>query len=468
MSTFRRPPAHRVLGTAMILAAGGVLAAGCARRLTPAGPVISPTGIEYELGTPPTDTRFSQTAVLYLRQENVERALELSLDGIEADPLNPIHYYLAGTAYARLGETAGADAMFIEAERIYPAYELDIEPEREQAWAVAFNEGIEAFALDDLEDAIEAWGRAAAVYALQPDAHRNLAVVLAGEGRYGEAADAYQEALAGLERRPATRLLTDAEVAAREALVLEIEENLAQLLLFSGRYPEAEPLLRAQLGRHPGDIDVQRDLARTLTGMGRDAEATELYISLLSSGILEATEIFNVGVALFRSGDFVEAGTAFQRLTELQPDSRDAWFNYANSLFAAEAWAPLAAAGDRLVELDPLSENAGLIRARAYFELGDEDTARRGLEETELLPVYVQGLRLRPLGSETRLEGRVVGREAEPVANLRLRLRFTFYGDEGRLHDELLVIPVPPAGEDEEFELAVVGRATAYRYEVLP
>ena len=120
MSTFRRPPAHRVLGTAMILAAGGVLAAGCARRLTPAGPVISPTGIEYELGTPPTDTRFSQTAVLYLRQENVERALELSLDGIEADPLNPIHYYLAGTAYARLGETAGADAMFIEAERIYP------------------------------------------------------------------------------------------------------------------------------------------------------------------------------------------------------------------------------------------------------------------------------------------------------------------------------------------------------------
>ncbi len=466
MSACRHTLGRRPLRAALILAVGSVLAAGCARRLTPAGPVISPTGIQYELGTPPEDTRFSQTAVLYLRQENVVRALELALEGIEADPLNPIHYYLAGTAHARLGETGEADAMFIEAERIYPAFELDIEPERERAWAEAFNEGIEAFDLDDITGALDAWARAAAVYDLQPDAHRNLAVILSGEGRYAEAADVYQEALAGLERRPATRLLTDEEVVERETLILEIEENLAQLLLFSGRYPEAEPLLREQLERRPGDTEMERDLARALTGMGRDAEATELYVSLLATGVLEATEIFNVGVALFRSGDFIEAGAAFRRLTELQPDSRDAWFNYVNSLFAAEAWAPLAAAGDRLLELDPLSENAGLIRARAYFEIGDEEEARRGLEETELLPVYVEGLRLRPLGSETRLEGRVVGREAAPGTTLRLR--FTFYGNDDRLREELLVIPAPPVGEGEEFELAFEGQATAYRYEVLP
>ena len=459
-------PFLRSLRATLILAIAGVLATGCARTLTPSGPVISPTGIEYALGTPPMDTRYSQTAVLYLRQERVERALELALEGIEADPPNPIHYYLAGTAYARLGQTVAADSMFVEAERIYPAYELDIEPEREQAWAEAFNEGIEAFGTDDIDGAFEAWRRAAAVYDLQPDAHRNLAVVLSGEGRYDEAADIYQEALAGLGRRPATRLLTEEEVAERGDLVLEIEGNLAQLLLFSGRFPEAEPLLREQLGRQPDDMDLRRDLARALTGMGRDAEATDLYISLLSAGVLDPTEIFNVGVALFRSGDFAEAGTAFRRLTELQPDSRDAWFNYANSLFAAEAWGPLAAAGDRLIELDPLSENAGLIRARAYFEMGDEEAARAGLEQTELLPAYVEGLRLRPMGPETRLEGRIVGREAEPATELRLR--FTFYGDEGLAVEEFLAMPMPSAGEIEEFELALVGRATAYRYEVLP
>ena len=459
-------PFLRSLRATLILAIAGVLAAGCARTLTPSGPVISPTGIEYALGTPPVDTRYSQTAVLYLRQERIERALELALEGIEADPPNPIHYYLAGAAYARLGRTVAADSMFVEAERIYPAYELDIEPEREQAWAEAFNEGIEAFGTDDIDGALEAWRRAAAVYDLQPDAHRNLAVVLSGEGRYDEAADIYQEALAGLGRRPATRLLTEEEVAERGDLVLEIEGNLAQLLLFSGRFPEAEPLLREQLGRRPDDMDLRRDLARALTGMGRDAEATELYISLLSAGVLDPAEIFNVGVALFRSGDFAEAGTAFRRLTELQPDSRDAWFNYANSLFAAEAWGPLAAAGDRLIELDPLSENAGLIRARAYFEMGDEEAARAGLEQTELLPAYVEGLRLQPMGPETRLEGRIVGREAEPATELRLR--FTFYGDEGLAVEEFLAMPMPSAGEIEEFELALDARATAYRYEVLP
>lgn len=459
-------PFLRSLRATLILAIAGVLAAGCVRTLTPSGPVISPTGFEYALGTPPVDTRYSQTAVLYLRQERIERALELALEGIEADPPNPIHYYLAGAAYARLGRTVAADSMFVEAERIYPAYELDIEPEREQAWAQAFNEGIEAFGTDDIDGALEAWRRAAAVYDLQPDAHRNLAVVLSGEGRYDEAADIYQEALAGLGRRPATRLLTEEEVAERVDLVLEIEGNLAQLLLFSGRFPEAEPLLREQLGRRPDDMDLRRDLARALTGMGRDAEATELYISLLSAGVLDPTEIFNVGVALFRSGDFAEAGTAFRRLTELQPDSRDAWFNYANSLFAAEAWGPLAAAGDRLIELDPLSENAGLIRARAYFEMGDEEAARAGLEQTELLPAYVEGLRLRPMGPETRLEGRIVGREAEPATELRLR--FTFYGDEGLAVEEFLAMPMPSAGEIEEFELALDARATAYRYEVLP
>ena len=459
-------PFLRSLRATLILAIAGVLAAGCVRTLTPSGPVISPTGFEYALGTPPVDTRYSQTAVLYLRQERIERALELALEGIEADPPNPIHYYLAGAAYARLGRTVAADSMFVEAERIYPAYELDIEPEREQAWAQAFNEGIEAFGTDDIDGALEAWRRAAAVYDLQPDAHRNLAVVLSGEGRYDEAADIYQEALAGLGRRPATRLLTEEEVAERGDLVLEIEGNLAQLLLFSGRFPEAEPLLREQLGRRPDDMDLRRDLARALTGMGRDAEATELYISLLSAGVLDPTEIFNVGVALFRSGDFAEAGTAFRRLTELQPDSRDAWFNYANSLFAAEAWGPLSAAGDRLIELDPLSENAGLIRARAYFEMGDEEAARAGLEQTELLPAYVEGLRLRPMGPETRLEGRIVGREAEPATELRLR--FTFYGDEGLAVEEFLAMPMPSAGEIEEFELALDARATAYRYEVLP
>ena len=448
------------------LLAVGLLLSGCVPRLGPSGPVVLPTGIVYEPGTPPVDTRFSQTATLYLRQNRIERALELALEGVESDPLNPIHYYLAGTAYARLGENEEADAMLSDAERIYPAYELDVEPERETAWAEAFNAGIEAFDADDVRGAMDAWYRAVEIFDLRPDAHRNLAVLLAGEGRYEEAIEIYQQALGGLERLPATRVLPYGELAEREELSISIEENLAQLFFFTGRFAEAEPLFRQQLEGDPGNLDLQRDLARTLSGLGRDVEATEIYTSLLLTGSLELTEIFNVGVALFRSGDFDEAGRAFARLTELQPNSRDAWFNYVNSLFAAEKWESLVAAGSRLVELDPLSENAGLIAARAHLEMGDEDAAGRGLERTEGVPVHVEELRLRTAGPQTTVEGRVIGNEAEP--GTQVRLRFTFYGDDGVLGSEIFTLRAPLSGESEALEVSFAGRAAAYRYEVIP
>ena len=45
----------------------------------------------------------------------------------------------------------------------------------------------------------------------------------------------------------------------------------------------------------------------------------------------------------------MQAAQAFQRLTTIHPESRDAWFNYVNSLFAGEAWAPLLEAGLRWI-----------------------------------------------------------------------------------------------------------------------
>ena len=449
-----------VLGIAASLVLGGCAAPG------PKGPVVSPTGIVYPLGTYPVETRFSQTAALYLRQDKVERALDLAREGVESDPGNAIHYYLAGTAYARLGELEAAHAMFDDAERIYPAYELDVEPERATAWAVAHNEGMEAFNLGDIDAATEAWRQAALIYDLRSEAHRNLATLLAGEAMYSEAIEIYQRALAGLKRRPATRVLLDAELRARDEETVGIEQSVARLLLFTNRFVEVEPLLRRQLVRNPDDLDVQSDLANALAGQGRHADAAEIYMALLSAPTIAASQALNLGVALFRSGDFFGAGEAFRRLTELQPNSRDAWFNYANSLFAAEKWDALAAAGDRLMQLDPLNENAGLITARAHLEAGDEDAARRGLGLTDEAPIYLKELRLHPSGVQTRVEGRVVGNRAAP--GTPFRLRFTFYGGQGALGSETLTVIAPPAGEDEAFVVSFEGRATAYRYEVLP
>lgn len=443
-----------------------LLLAGCAGRPTgPTGPVVSPTGIVYEPGTPPTETRWSQTAGLYIRSGEPARALEFALQGIEADPANPVHHFLAGLAYVRLEQYPEAHGSLSEAQRIYPAYELDVEPEREAGWASAYNSGAEAYAEGDVAGAIEAWQGAVLLFDLRPEAHRNLAMLLQEEGRFAEAIDVYQAAVAGLQKLPATRLLTGEELRERDAARLRSEGSLAELLLVMNRFAEAEPLLRRQLDADPGNTRVQQNLALALGALGQDEEAAELHAVLLADGTLEAAELFNLGVALFRASDHAGAARAFGRLTELRPHSRDAWFNYANALFAAGEWGALTTVGDRLVELDPLNENAALITARAYLETGDEVRAVQGVRRIEAAPVHVEGIVLRPAPGGISLHGRMTGNRADPGS--RIRLRFTFFDERSELGAEILNAEAPPPGESTSFELSFRGQAAGYRYEVL-
>ncbi|HUF76640.1 MAG TPA: tetratricopeptide repeat protein [Longimicrobiales bacterium] len=451
------------------VAVAGVLAlalAACGGSRGPSGPVVSPTGIVYEPGTPPSETRRSQTASLYLRQERVDRALELALEGIAEFPENPIHYYLAGVAHARLAQYEPADSMFDVAQRMYPAYELDIEPEREAAWGQAFNDGLEAYELGYVDETVRIWTGATRIYDLRPEAHRNLASLLASEALYDEAIEVYRDALAGLDRRPATRLLLPEDLEAREESRLGIEESLSELLLATSRFAEAEPLLRRRLERDPDDVELRAQLAAALAGMGRHDEARDLYASLLSAENLELTQIFSLGIGLFRSGQYTEAAEAFQRVTELQPESRDAWFNYANSLFAAGAWEDLTAAGARLIELDPLGENSRLMTARARLELGDREGALEYLDQVDRSPVYIEGLQMQRSEGSITIFGRVVGNAAQ--AGSPVGLRFTFFGDGGvALGTETVQVLAPTDGEEATFEVAFSQTALAYRYEAI-
>ncbi len=452
--------------------AAGFLAAlvigGCgAGRLPPPGPVISPTGVVYPPGTPPTPTRQSQTAILYLRQEHPDRALELALDGIEHDPENPIHYFLAGVAYARSEDYVHADSMFKAAEDIYPAYEIDIEPQREAAWGQAFNAGLEAYEDGDTERTLELWQQAALMYDLRPEAHRNLASLLSSEGRYRDAIRVYREALAGLDKRPVTRVLGDADVQERDEARFQIEGSLAQLLLLTGQFADAEPLLRRQLARDSTNVQLKADLAQAVGGQGRDREAAELYSDLLSEEGLAATQLFNLGVGLFRSSDFDQAAEAFRRLTELQPSSRDAWFNYANALFAAQDWQDLVSAGSRLIELDPLGENSRLITARARLETGDRAGARAGIAAADDAPVYLDDLQMRAAGRSTTITGAVIGNAAEVGDSVRVS--FSFYDDRGgALGSTSATVVAPVNGERAPLEVTFGQRAAAYSYRHLP
>ena len=456
----------RALLPALSLMLGLAPAACTPGRRAPSGPVVSPTGIVYEPGVPPRETRFSQTADLYFSQSNDQRALEFALQGIAADSTNPLHYFLAGSAYARVERYVEADAMLDRAQGLYPAYELNVEPERESAWSLAFNAGVEAYQAGDLEAAIRAWKDATVMFDLRPEAHLNLARLLADEGRYAEAISVYQAALAGLQKAPATRPL-DADALRRRAEArLGAEEPLAQLLVVEGRYAEAEPLTRRQLERDSTDVQVRSQLARILDLQGRADEASEIYSAMLTEETLESYHLLNLGVGLFHASKFREAALAFRRLTDVQQESRDAWFNYANALFAAEAWDELTKVGERLLGLDPLGENAALITAKAHFETGERDLALRGLERSDAAPVHLEQIYIRRSSEGATVHAQVHGNAAEP--GTPVRLRFEFYDPSGSLGVDTVTITAPGRDETTELTVTFAGPAAWYRYEVLP
>jgi tetratricopeptide (TPR) repeat protein len=428
--------------------------------------VVSPTGIVYPPGTPPRRSRFSQTSALLMVQGHTDRALEIALEGIAADSTNPIHYFLAGAAHLRLDQYEDADRTFARAELLYPAYQLQIEPQRMAAWVQAYDRGVQAYESGDMESAKTEWRNAAVIYDLRSEAHRNLASLLARDGEYDEAIRFYQQAVAGLNKLPATHILDSTEVEQRAQAAAATDESLGELLMYVNKFAEAEPVLRRQIARDSMDASLLGDLAASLKAQGRAEEAAEIYSDLLSGRSLESADLFSLGVGLFRAGDFERASEAFLRLTRLRPSSRDAWFNYVNSLLASRDWVALAPAGDRLVELDPLGKNVGLIAARAHLENKNEQGALQGIRRVDAAPVYLEGLQMQAIEATTRIQGRVVGNHAEPGS--LVRLRFTFYDEGNELGSQIVEVAAPAAGESTDFDALFGQRATGFRYELVP
>jgi tetratricopeptide (TPR) repeat protein len=446
----------------------GLGLSGCAPAATGAaasGPRVSATGHVYEPGTPPVQTRFAQTATISLVRGDHQEALAQSRDGIAADPSNPIHYYIAGEAAAGLGNVQLADSMWTVAERIFPAYELDIEPARENAWAAAFNEGVGAYNEGDLQAAVRAWQNAHFIYRLRADASQNLALLLTQDGRYDEAMRVYREALEGLEQAPASRELDEEELADRAEARASMQESLVELLLFNEQYAEAEQILRQRLAEDPTSPDAQVGLASALAGMGRAAEATELYGRLLQTPGLTQEQLFNVGVSLFNADQFAQAAEAFGRVAQMQPNHRDALYNQANALYAAESWATLVPVATQLVQVDPLNENAGLILARAQREVGENQRALAALQRISEAPVYLDEMQLLPRAQQTLVRGRVVGNAA--TTGTAVRIRFTFYGPDGQVGTETVTVTAPAREQSAPLELTFNQAANAYRYDVV-
>ncbi|MDP9347799.1 MAG: tetratricopeptide repeat protein, partial [Gemmatimonadota bacterium] len=245
----------------------------------------------------------------------------------------------------------------------------------------------------------------------------------------------------------------------------------------------------------PARPDAHYNLGVVYAGRGDLARASQAYrqaLQIASQPTTDTAEVagraetrqnamaglLSIGAQQFSANQFQPAAETFRHLTTVDPNNRDAWYNYGLALYKMERWDELVPVAQRLVQIDPLNENARVILFNAYKSPSEaaraarntarqrelEGQALRVYEELTNLPVYVDQVRFQtPEGGTGALTGQVMGNRAN--AGTPVNLTFTFYGPTGTMGTQSVTVQAPAKGQAAPFRVPLpAGTVTSFSY----
>jgi Tfp pilus assembly protein PilF len=172
-----------------------------------------------------------------------------------------------------------------------------------------------------------------------------------------------------------------------------IQNNLGLAYYFRERPDLAERHIRQALSLQSDYTDARNNLSRILADRGQYKEAYEqarLAAEDLTYPSPEKPQI-NMGIALFRIGDFANAKTHFLKALNYQHDNCLANSYYGRSLYELRDFPHAAQALDRAVSFcqKDLFDEPHYYSALTYFQLGKKAKAETRFEE--LMKLYPNG-----------------------------------------------------------------------------
>jgi tetratricopeptide (TPR) repeat protein len=423
------------------------------------------------------------------RRKRYQEALEVAMEGWAKQPDNPRNYELAGQAYTGLGDYVGADSAFRKAVELWPCYEPRIDTLRYSAWAQAFNTGVRYTQAGETEQAVKFYQDAWTVYKKLPQPMLQLGSIYARKALQAEieeerlhaqdeAIKAFRKALDVLEQGDGR--LTDAQ---RLEFGRAASFNLAQLLALQGRYEEAARAYERFLAVEPDNVDATNNVAVVLVRAADQLEdqaaemeegpekeailakadslegaANEYFARLLARDDLDAQDYHNAGLGLMTTRRYEDAAEAFNKALDLEPFRVNSLEQLGRAYLWGEKWDTLAVVAQTLVERYPLSLDNLALLANAYRELGRVDEALEVLKRREALEAELLNLQLQAQEGVFTVKGKIHNIKAEPGSTLDLV--FDFYDDAGEVvGTETVSLTVP--GQDEEAEFTVTTESAA-------
>jgi tetratricopeptide (TPR) repeat protein len=405
-----------------------------------------------------------------------------------------------GRAYALLGDLEGADTAWTRAEAVADdACNAEITRRRRNEFVPFNNAAVTAAQEQRYDSALASFRRGLAIYRADPAVYITMGSIYLQQEN--------EDSAVALFRR-AAHVGTDPRTLEARLTALF---NAARLLQRSRKWAQADSVFREYLVLRPGDAEARAALAGVLANMGRTAEATAMYDSILASAdSLSSFDLFDTGVALFRQAQsdtlpadsmrrrelFGKAARAFDLGLAKNPHLRDALYNLTNTYLATNDTARGLDAAKRLVAEDPLNSQSLRLLAAAYQRYSqvfdamyrraaaarDTATARRVrpllaayqdstvrvLARSESLAVEVQISRFDPRDSTASLRGVVMNRQPQEQPASQLVLEFLNQAGEVVAREVVEVPAMSPlggAGGMYDFNITANGRGIiSYRY----
>ncbi|HET6764686.1 MAG TPA: tetratricopeptide repeat protein [Longimicrobiaceae bacterium] len=307
---------------AAVSAACAAGAAGGAKPVTSASgiPDVTCPGVAPTAATRTAQTALNRTLIPGMRAETAAPFYQQALTAVQPEMDNPYNAFIAGQAYAGLGQYARADSAFTRTTRACAAFGTEVGTERSRAYGMAFNAGVAALNAGDTATAITRFTQAIAVNPGQSDALFNLGLLYSNTGDLGHAVQYYRQALAAVG-------------TAADTSAVETRSNVMMGLLAAGTtYFQKDQFAQSA------------DVFRTITaadGNNRDAW-------------------YNLGLALYKQNRWADLVPVAQRIVQIDP------LNYNARIILFNAYKGLADASsarvnpDRQRALDALRAADGL------------------------------------------------------------------------------------------------------------
>ena len=284
----------------------------------------APLSLKARLQSHPTASGYANLGNWFGSHKQFRCAAEAFSAAVKLQPDSASLSYMWGLSLYSAGDAAGATEPLRASERLNPS---DVEPhlalgaaldqanqiadaEREWRAALAIDPS-SAVALDGLcRDLLNNKEYAAAIALLEQSAHRglrtpqqslNLGMAYAKTLQLNEAYKVLRE---GLDSKPDSLALAD---------------ELAVVLMLMGRTQEAQTILAAALGRHPGDLNTQVFYLRVLVS-DHSEKAPALGCKLLLTAPHHWEVLYLNAQLEMREGHFPQARAHLEQSVALRPD----------------------------------------------------------------------------------------------------------------------------------------------------